>query len=110
MKDFEINGLHFRFDNGCLDLMRKARGIEESNPLDGMTDSKAISVLILYGGLARVEVKQEKPVSRSLGDCEKLFDDFSPAETALMVNAWNAALSIVPEKNEVSEEGEKKSI
>lgn len=108
-KDFEFAGLHFRFDNGSLDVMREARASDAQNPLEGLTGDKNIASLMIYGGLARVDIRNDKPVQRSWDDCKKLYDDLTPGETNKIIKAWSSVFSVSDDQDAKSEEGEKKS-
>ena len=98
MKDFEIAGHHIRLDHGAMKIMGKHTGLDALDPMRGMTDNEAVLATIMYGGLARVDMKAERPVRYSYDEVLAMLDDFSQGELAAIVDAWNQTKIVETQK------------
>lgn len=98
MKDFEIAGHHIRLDFGAMKIMGKQTGLDALDPMGGITDNEAVLATIMYGGMARVDVKAERPVSYSYDEVLAMLDDFSQGDLAAILDAWNQSKVIETQK------------
>lgn len=94
MKHVNIAGFELLFNWGTQKLMGTAVGKDPVNPLEGIEKTEDQAALILYGGLARIEQRAEKSISRNLDDCHKLLDDFTLGEITTLVNQYVNSLKV----------------
>lgn len=108
MKNVNIAGFELRFDWGTQKLMGLAVEKDPVNPLEGIEKTEDQAALILYGGLARIEQKLEKSITKSLPECYKFLDDLTLGEITKLVNAYVDSLKVdigdQPLESNVSEE------
>lgn len=98
MKDFEISGYHIRLDLGAMRLMAEVTGKDATDPMQGMTDNIQVLATIMYGGMARKNVRESLPVKYTYDEVVALLDDFSQGELTEIIQAWNLSKEVITEK------------
>jgi hypothetical protein len=107
MKNVTIAGLTLRFDWGTLELMAEVTGKDSSNPLEGITNTTLQANYILYGALARVDERADRPVTHSVDNVRKMLKDFSGSDIKELLTAYVNSLrvnSAEPEDAQTDEE------
>lgn len=104
MKNVIINGHPLRFDWGTMEHIGFATGLDAANPLEGVPVAEQ-AVAMLYGGLARLDERDDKPISHSLNQCRKIIRDFSGAQIKRLIDAYNISMTI--DEDEASQSAKK---
>jgi len=88
MKDVTISEYTLRFDWGTFELIGAITGNDPSNPLLGITAIGDQAAFVLYGALARVDERAERPIKFSIEQVKKMLKDFSGVEIAELLGAY----------------------
>lgn len=103
MKYTKINGHNLQFDWGTLEFIGTATGLDPANPLHGVPVFDQAAA-ILYGGLARVDEENKRPVTNSLASCKQLIKSFTGGQVKRLIEAYNISMTIDVDEDEISEE------
>lgn len=106
MKDYSINELNFRFDNGTARVIRDERQIPDENCLAGLDSNIEMCKWIIFGGINRAAEKNKSP-KISLSDANDYLEDLNAQEVVKLIRAYVASMSVViDEGQQVAEGGE----
>lgn len=95
-------------DNGALELMAEVTAKNWLDPTEGITDAKEKWAVILFGGMARNDEEEGRPVQKSLDEVRKMMRKLTPAHLMQINKAWAKLMDVGESAGEQSEE-EKKS-
>lgn len=98
MKIVSIAGHVLQFDFGTNMLISSVTGLDALSPIENHPINEQGAAL-LYGGLARKDEKDKKPVQHSYEQCKELIKDFSGKEYGELVTAWLRHINIIPDED-----------
>lgn len=101
MKNVTINGYTLRFDWGTMEHIAYVTKLDAANPLQDIPVSEQ-AVAIFYGGLARVDERNEAPISFSVERCRREIKEFSGAQVKKLIDAYNISM-LIDEDEVISE-------
>lgn len=104
-----IAGRTLLLDMGALEIMAEAVGGQWSNPLEGITELKEQSALILYGGMARRNEEDGQPLQTTYENCKKLIRSLVPADLIAITRAYTAIMAMPDDPDAKPDAEEKKS-